>query len=243
MRNHTGVTFINIDDESESYHTYDTFGLILESTDLTYPEAKRETIDVPGRDGVIDLTGRLAGEVRYNNRTLTINLVDLYDYHHYSAVASQLASFLYGKELKIILDKDKSFYYRGRIVIGSFAPNGKTDSSNIQVTCDVEPFKYSIESTAEPWHWDPFNFYSGKITDYSALVVNGVLVEEIDAGDKSLSPVFMCSNSMTVELRGETFSLVSGRNYDRQIILKPGINTLTFRGNGTVTIDFNRRSL
>lgn len=242
MRIHSGVTFININDESEVYHTYDDFGLILESTELTYPEAKRETIDVPGRDGVIDLTGRLAGEVRFYNRTLTLNLVDLADRKHYSAYASLLASFLYGKELKIILDKDKSYYYRGRIVIGSFEPFGKTDSSGITVECDVEPFKYAIESTAERWKWDPFNFYTGVITNYADIRVNGQATITIDAGDKSLSPTFICSTSMVLQLRGDTFPLTSGRNYNNEIILKPGKNTLTFIGNGTVTIDFSRRS-
>lgn len=237
-----GVTFININDESDSCHTFDTFGLILESTDLTYPEAKRETIDVPGRDGVIDLTGRLAGEVRFYNRTLTLNLVDLNDRRHYSALASLLASFLYNKELKIILDKDVSYYYRGRITISSFAPFGKTNASGITVVCDVEPFKYSIESTAEPWKWDPFNFYTGVITDYSAITVSGTRTITINAGDKSLSPTFICSSSMTLNIRGESFSLNSGSNYNSEIILKPGENTLTFTGNGTVTIDFRRRS-
>ena len=237
-----GVTFINVDDEKETYHTYDTFSLVLESTDLSFPEAKSETIDVPGRDGVIDLTGKLSGEVRFNNRTLTLYLVDLNDRKHYSAMISLLASFLYGKELKIILDKDKSYYYRGRILIDSFKPIGKTNASNIDVYCDVEPFKYSIESTAERWKWDPFNFYTGVITNYSELGVNGTLTITINAGDKSLSPTFICSNSMSVELDGQTFKLQRGSNYNREIILKPKENELTFRGNGTVTIDFCRRS-
>lgn len=238
----TGVTFINIEDESESYHSYDTFGLILESTELTYPEAKRETIDIPSRDGVIDLTGRLAGEVRFYNRSLTLNFVDLNDKRHYSALASLLSSFLFGKELKIILDKDRSYYYRGRMVIDSFEPIGKTNASGIVVACDVEPFKYSIESTADRWKWDPFNFYTGVITNYSEIVVNGTTTITIDAGDKSLSPTFICSNAMTLELRGETFHLNRGSNYNNQIILRAKQNTLTFRGNGTVTIDFYRRS-
>lgn len=238
----TGVTFINIDKESEVYHTYDTFGLILESTDLTYPDAKRETIDVPGRDGVIDLTGRLAGEVRFYNRTLTLNLVDMSDRKHYSAKASLLSSLLYGKELKIILDKDKSFYYRGRIVVSNFTPMGKTDATNIVVECDVEPFKYSIQSTAERWKWDPFNFYTGVITNYSGIVVRGTTTITIDAGDKSLTPTITCSSGMVLQLRGQRYELNAGSNYNREIILEPRENTLTFIGNGTVTIDFNRRS-
>ncbi len=53
-----------------NYHSYDDFKLILSQKTIGTPSPKTETIDIPGGDGVLDLTD-FFGEVNYNNRILT----------------------------------------------------------------------------------------------------------------------------------------------------------------------------
>lgn len=230
-----GVTFT---DGENSYHTYDDFDLILESTELTYPEPKTEEIDIPERDGVLDLTGVLTGSVKYNNRTLTLNLVDLHDRKHYTAIASMLAAKIHGKKFKIILDKDPYYYYQGRVTITGFTPEGKTDRSTIVVTCDVEPYKYSTEDYSDAWKWDPFNFYTGCILDYGAVQVGGQKTISVDAGVRKTMPVFYCSNSMEVKINdSSSIELPRGCYCGSDAVLSPGENKLSFTGTGTVSVN------
>ena len=58
-----GITF-------GSYHSYDSFNLYLNKKTIGTPSPKTETIDIPGGDGVLDLTD-FFGEVKYNNRDLS----------------------------------------------------------------------------------------------------------------------------------------------------------------------------
>ena len=47
----------------------DIFGLsVLDGSELPLPEPKTYTVDVPGSDGVIDLT-EFAGDIAYQQRT------------------------------------------------------------------------------------------------------------------------------------------------------------------------------
>lgn len=55
-----------------SKHSYDDWGLILKSRPvISPPSPKTIYIDVPGADGIIDLTESMTGEVKFNNRTIT----------------------------------------------------------------------------------------------------------------------------------------------------------------------------
>lgn len=238
----TGVTFINFENESEKYHTADDFNLVLESKELTFPEIKRETVEIPYRDGVLDITGILTGEPQYNERTITLVTVDLYDRKHYSELAALIANKLFGKKWKIILDADPYHYYTGIVSIDPFSPMGKTDATEITLNLTVEPYKISTQSTSDDWLWDPFNFYTDSITDFGSITVSGTKTITIDAGAKSVSPTIICSSSMSMELGGQTFGLKNGTNKNPEIRLERGENEITFRGSGTVTIDFHRRS-
>lgn len=233
-----GVTFI--DDQGE-VKTQD-YDLVLESTDLTFPEPKRETIDIPGRDGVLDLTGKLSGEVRYKNRTLTLHFVDLHDYKHYSAIESMLANRIQGKEFKIVLDKDKRYYYQGRVWISSYKPVGKTEASEVVITCDVEPFKYLREKYSGPWKWDPFNFYTGKITS-TVTEVEGEKTIMMDPGVCGAVPTFKVSGDLRVGFNGKHYELPEGESVNYEIYLTPGKNTLYFVGKGSVEIEIEGREL
>ena len=66
-----GVTF-NIN--NDSYHTYDDFNLILENCVISPAEAKVYTIDVPGRNGKLDVTASITRSLVYQNRTITLTL-------------------------------------------------------------------------------------------------------------------------------------------------------------------------
>ena len=62
------------------YHSYDDFSLILTSKTIGTPTPKTEIIDIPGGDGVLDLT-EFFGEVKYNNRQLSFEFSTIKTFH------------------------------------------------------------------------------------------------------------------------------------------------------------------
>ena len=53
-----------------NYHSYNDLDLILSQKIIGTPSIKTEVIDIPGGDGVLDLT-EYFGETKYGNRPLT----------------------------------------------------------------------------------------------------------------------------------------------------------------------------
>ena len=56
-------------------------------------------------------------------------------------------------------------------------------------------------------------------------------------------PAFTCSDPMSVECNGKTYGLVRGKNYNANLALQPGENTMLFTGNGDVTVSCREVSL
>lgn len=233
----TGVTFVNVDDPGDSFHTYRDFGLILKSKTLTLPTVKTETVNISSINGVLDLTDIIDGEAKYDNRTLTFVLNDQEDRWHYSAVLSKLAGRIHGKRFKIILDADQAYYYLGRVSINDFATTAAYDA-DITVECNVDPFKYELLSAGEPWLWDPFDFETGVIKSIHNIEINGSKEIITYNGVVSVTPTFTCSAPMTVEVDGKSYELKAGETVNYEILIPPGENTITVTGHGTITIDY-----
>ena len=60
---------------------------------------------------------------------------------------------------------------------------------------------------------------------------------------KRMFPNFIASAPMTVEFKGETFNLKEGSQKVYGIFFEEGYNEMTFKGNGTITIDYIGGSL
>ena len=52
-------------------HSYNDWGLILSSQTISPPTPQINMVSVPMRDGSIDITETLSGDVKYDDRTLT----------------------------------------------------------------------------------------------------------------------------------------------------------------------------
>lgn len=51
------------------------YGFYLEDADLGSPEPQTAYVEVPGRNGALDMSEAITGYPTYNNRTLTFTLV------------------------------------------------------------------------------------------------------------------------------------------------------------------------
>lgn len=220
--------------------SYEEFGLILKSKDIGLPDPKTEEVEKTGGDGKFDLTEVLTDDVKYNNRKLSFEFSVIDPIPSWSTILSNVTNYLHGKKLRIVLSWDKNYYYEGRCKVNQFKTNKRT--ATIVVDADVYPYKMEINSTSSPWLWDTFNFIDG-IIYINKVDVNGTKTVNLINRRKIVSPTFTTTATMTVTHDGVTYDLPKGTTTVLGIRLVEGDNSVTFKGTGTVTIDYKGGSL
>lgn len=127
--------------------TYTEYGLLLASKSISLPEVRTNMIDVPGRDGLLDASEVLAGEVTYKNRTIKLKLigVDTVSGKTWPATISDFCNKVHGKRVKITFPEDTTHFYSGRCSVGQVELVKVMQA--IPVTVDCDPWKYKNAKT------------------------------------------------------------------------------------------------
>lgn len=221
-------------------NSYDDFGLILTDKDIGFPEPKLEKVDVIGADGVIDLSEVLNDDIKYKTRKLQFTFTVLKGNKYWASTVADIANYLHGKKLRIQMDFDPAYYYTGRCKINSFKTSKRLCTITIDAEC--EPYRLDINGNGEKWLWDTFSFQNGFIR-VNVVTVNGSLQVNLQNQRKIVSPTFICSTAMTVTFDGVTYNLPKGKTQVLGIRLQYGTNYVTFKGNGTVKIEYQGGAL
>ena len=239
-------------------NTWEDWGLVPTSRPLVNPPAaNRKQISIPGTNGTIDLSTLLTGYMTYGNRTgswefLVENKnIEIGPYKRSQApddwvnAYTTIMGYLHGKSYACVLEDDPTYYYQGNFDVSAW----KSDqmASTITINYDLQPFKYSIQKSDEPWLWDPFNFETGVIRELGHWV-NGSWTRYIDvSGSKTITiPGFASPGNfeincytapMTLVLNGtKTYSLPLGITKLNYVVMNSGDNTFAFTGTGTISI-------
>lgn len=218
-------------------NTWDDWHLIPATRPLFNPPTVKETmVNIPGGDGVLDLTASLAGRPTYNNRTGSWTFYVQNGFKDWSVLYSEIMVYLHGQAFKAILEDDPAYFYEGRFSVNQWKSD--KDYSQIVINYNVGPYKKEINNTGSDWLWDPFNFETGIIRNYKNLSVPTSLTVVVEGDMMDSVPVIIASASgMQVTYEGKTYSLSKGANTIPQIVLHSGENTLIFAGQGTITIE------
>lgn len=222
-------------------HSYNDWGLILSSQTISPPTPQINMVSVPMRDGSIDITETLSGDVKYEDRTLTFTFTVIDARNTWSSKVSEIQNYIHGKRMRIVCDDDPGFYYVGRVSVNEW--NSEKSVGKLVVECTVEPFKYDVASSSVDWEWDIFDFEEGIINETGQLIVDGSITITLICRRKRMFPTFIASCAMTVTFDGETYNLKAGSQKVYDIFLCEGENQLTFSGSGTVSIDYIGGSL
>lgn len=225
-------------------HTRD-LGLKLLSYYIPLPPVNENIITIPGMSGGIDATEVATGYPTYGMRTGAKFIFKLYgDWFDFEVVKSQLAEWLHGKKVKVVMDNDPSYYYICRLELD--AKKTTRINSTITISGSMDPMKYEITSSDEDWLWDSFNFETGVIRELSDIEITEdntkVLVA---AGSYPVSPIFKVveSNSLTVTYEGNTYSLPVGEMKIPRIKIGNKEVTLIFNGKGKLSISYRGERL
>lgn len=220
----------------DTKHSYNDWGLILQSWDIELPQLKTEIISPSTMNGHIDLADYL-GERFYENRTLTISFAYLGAKTSFHTIRSTVANYLHGKVMQIVFDDDLAYYYSGRCTVDSLRTVSNEAYVKLVIVCDVDPYKYEINSNGTDWLWDPFSFEDG-IINTNRVTVSGSATVTLANRDMIVSPEITSTAAMTLTFNKKTYAIKAGKQKMYGIRLPKGESTMTFTGNGTVTISY-----
>lgn len=117
--------------------------ILIDGFVLNPPEPKVYEVEIPGGNGVIDLTESLNGDVVYNNREQDFTFKAIYP-ADFESTKSKLSNFLHGKYFEYQLTWDMAYTYKGRFSVSSYSHIGlaKGQLGEIVVHVSADPYKY-----------------------------------------------------------------------------------------------------
>ena len=213
-----GVTF-------GEYHSFDDLQLVLSQKTIGTPSPKTETVDIPGGDGVLDLT-EFFGEVKYNNRTLSFVFSVMVPKSQFMGVFTRVQNLLHGRKMTITLDDDPDWYYTGRITVSEWKAD--RNIGTLTIDCDCEPFKYKPEYTV-----------------VEATVADSTTVTLTNSRKKVVPVVTITTDSgIRIEYQGSNvWELGNGSYTLPELELSEGDNIVSLTGSGTATFTWREGAL
>ena len=124
------------------------------------PQQKLTQIDIPGANGILDLSNSLTRYPVFNNRTGTMKFAVLNDTgFDWVTTYTKMMRFLQGNNVRMIMEDDPKYFYEGRVYVDKWDSKSDGTWSEVTLGYDFYPYRLSIDlSTEENWLWDPFNF-------------------------------------------------------------------------------------
>ncbi len=200
------------------------FGIVSDIV-VTSPQVDIKKIQVPGRDGELDLSTALTGEPVYKNRTITIKLaIREYDLIKVRKMLDEINNYIHGKEHKIVIMDNPSFFYKGRCSISENRKNrARTD---VTITVDAYPYKLKNDIT--------------EITK----TVNGQQSVICHNLRKSVVPKIITTAPFELQFNGKNITISkSGTFIEPNIKFLEGENTVLCKGTGSITFQYQEGSL
>lgn len=206
----------------DEYRSFDDFSLILTSHTIGSADAKTETVNIDGADGVLDLT-EYFGDINFKNRTLSFEFSSIIESKYFVELYSAVQNYFNGRRMRILIDNDPYYYYMGRVSVDDWKSNKAVGKISIKV--DAEPYKYKINKT---------------IITYD-VVGEKTLIYPNDR--MKVVPSITLSTAMQVTWKDIQFNLSQGTQRVPEIEFEFGQNTMTFKGTGKVTVEYQEGSL
>ena len=203
-------------------HTFNDLGLILGKKEIGTPAVKKNEVDIPGADGVLDMT-EYHGEPKYDNVKHKFEFSALVSPGESLSLFSRVKNALHGKKYRIILDDDPAFYYVGRCHVSSY-----TDEKGIgklSIECDCEPYKYKLNKTTV------------------TRAIDGTQAITLTNGRKRAVPTITTTGSMTIIFGGGTWTNSAGTYTIPELELVEGANTVEVTGTGNITFTWQEGDL
>lgn len=182
--------------------------VLLDGYELNPPEPKTYTVDIPGGNGVIDLTEALTGDVVYNNREQKFTFVVI-DVEDFEKVKTEVSNFLHGKEFDYTMTMDPGYTYHGRFSVESYSHSAYSNGilGNIVIKVSANPYKLKTSPVYK------LNAYNGKL--YS-----------LESGRRPINPIIEVKTPTRVTFDGKTSTVPVGTHRLNDVLFKMGQNNI-----------------
>lgn len=203
-------------------HSLKDLCMYLTEADIGFPEVRTNYVDVPGRDGQLDLSASLDGEIHYQNRTISLTFVSTSNLSGLSwpEFLSRLASLLHGQKVTLTFDGDPGWYYSGRGAISGYAMEGNRWTVQLEFTCD-------------PWR------YKTSLTEVTASLTTSDTELILACDRRPVVPTITVSAETVLTWGTSSYTVNAGSHRIPGIRLTQGIHTLKARttaGTGTIAV-------
>ena len=168
----TDATFIRYSDdyEVEEQFSLSEYGVTVIDHSVGFPQRKTNQVDIPGRNGLLDLNEALFGRPLYGNREISLTCLLKAPCEDWPSVMVNLASKLHGQIFEIKMSQNPVWTYKGTFTLGALETLG-VGMATFQITGDCEPYAlfnlgwvtksinpstvYTLDVSAEAWecHW------------------------------------------------------------------------------------------
>lgn len=190
------------------------YGLILvDGYNLEPPEPKTYTVDIPGGDGVIDLTESLLGDTAYQNRKLefTFYRVNLESAVAFEQFMTEIKRFLHGKSFDFKITMDPEYTYHGRFTISNPTHSSYVSgiAGNFKMEIDADPFKYKDDQV------------------YRIDAVGGKIMY-FESGRKRVRPTIETEGFLKVIYKNKLYTLSQGTWTINDVLFDSGVNEVYF---------------
>lgn len=203
-----------------------SYGMIQERKDIGLPEPQTYTVEVPGRDGVLNLSKALNGRISYRNRELVFRYLISGSRDEIDACIHDL-SMLQGQHVYIFDNEGDIWYYDAYITIEI---TREPAYAIAVITADAQPYQYRFINTVEEF-----------------MIVQNT-IEPYDIYNPGVPVVPWITNDKPVKITVGDYSITVGKRTKRwsdpRIILENGYTefeiegTDTVAGTGTLTMTF-----
>ena len=205
-----------------NYHSWNDFQLILATKTIGTPSPKTETIDIPGGDGVLDVT-EFFGETKYNNRNLSFEFSSIVPQSEFMNQFSHIQYALHGQKMRIVLDDAPEWYYIGRISVSEW--KAEKAVGKLTIDCDCEPYRAKLSETVV------------------TAAVDGPESVILTNGKKIVVPTIDITGEVKLTFGENFYTLAAGRYDLPGVRLVNGENTILLDGAGTATFTYLERGL
>ena len=239
---------IYVEDTNKTYHTLDDWNFALGNNNyISEPEMETNYINVPYRDGLIDASTAITGRPVYKKRQLSFALGGQESPMGWDSLISNIRNAIHGRICRLTLDNDPNYFWRGRVFVEDFDRFRGLGTFKLNVPI-AEPYKQSINTSAEPWLWNPFNFLTDMVTYQGAWTISGSKSVTIPAGHMLTVPTFVVSDlvgdSLSMTYDSVAYTLVTGSNKFAEVMVGgDDAVTLAFTGTAKVQIVYRSGSL
>ena len=183
--------------------------ILLDGYTLSPPEPKTYTVDIPGGDGVIDLTSALTGDVAYSNRSQSFTFM-VVDPDSFERVKTDVSNFLHGKSFDYQMTMDPGYTYHGRFSVTEYSHAVYAYPGLVGV--------FAVAIDADP--------YKSKGLQTYQLNATGGKMFRLESGRKPVHPVIECTQPCRVRWKDGVTVVPVGTYRLNDVLFTQGFNEI-----------------